>query len=501
MGIIPVGGSKKIMFFKENKYIISGLLGWLLLAFFSIARYESIASGSCYFFSFWPACGNYSSLTYKIGQTILLLASFILIAFSAKHFINLFNENKYVSNALFYVSFIFILLAFLVTPFASADLNYYFNVGSAVNQDLNPFIDDWQITNNFIYPPQANWTNGIMYGPLTLSLLSLFTFLSGNNVIIFALLWKILMIGIFALCGFLIYKIAKPHIQTSKTTFFFFWLTQPLLLFEWISNGHFDGLWLILILSAYIFATKKMWWLVFPSILIGTWIKFIPILMLPWFVLWWWQATDKNNWKNNLGQLTIGIMASSAITYLSWSKHWEGWQVFKAIGIQSKWAVSSIFSVIYYSLRPIFDLISTNPHWYLTRLVHLILLALALYFFYPYLKKIYSVILKKEKMSEMDYLKAISVSLIIYLFIWQKSFWPWYLSWLAPLVLIIQYKDNIFKKIFAWISIAPLFFYIPQMMNDADMHYLWFFYYVVILIMAYPLVQLFKSRKNDYKSS
>lgn len=489
------------MFSKENKYIFLGLFGWLLLAVFSIAQYKSIGSGSCYLFSFWPACNSYQSLAYKIGQITLLLVSFSSIAFSAKHIIGLLNENKYIPRALFYAGFVFIFLAFLVTPFASADLNYYFNVGRAVNQNLNPFVDDWQIANNFIYPPQANWTNGIMYGPLTLSLFSLFAFLSGSDVIIFALLWKVLMVGIFILCGLLIYKIAKPHIQTDKTKFFFFWLTQPLLLFEWISNGHFDGLWLIFILLAYIFATKKMWRLVFPAILIGAWIKFIPILMLPWFALWWWQETGRNNWKNNTGQLAIGVITSTAITYLSWFQYWEGWQVFKAIGIQSKWAVSSIFSVIYYSLRPAFDIISTDPHWYLTRLAHLTLLALALYFFHPYLKKIYHVTLKKEKMSEIDYLKAISVSLIIYLFIWQKSFWPWYLSWLAPLILIIQFQDNIFKKIFAWISIIPIFFYIPQMAKDGTMHYLWFFYYVVILIMTYPLIQLFKSRKNDYRSS
>lgn len=100
----------------------------------------------------------------------------------------------------------------------------------------------------------------------------------------------------------------------------------------------------------------------------------------------------------------------------------------------------------------------------------------------------------------MEYFKAISVSLMIFLFVWQKSLWPWYLSWLAPLILIAHGQDHSFKKIFTWISIAPLFFYIPQMMNNADMHYLWFFYYAVILIIAYPLAQLFKSRKNDYGS-
>lgn len=488
------------MFLKENKYILSGLLGWLFLAIFSILQYERIASGSCYFISFWPSCDHYSSLADKAGQTILLLASFSLIAFSAKHFINSLDSNRNISDKIYYISFIFILLAFFVIPFASADLNYYFNAGNAVNNNLNPFVDDWRIVNDFIYPPQANWTNGIMYGPLMLSVFSLFNFLSGNNVIVFAILWKILMICALILCGLLAYSMMKQHLKINKATFLFFWFTQPLLLFEWIGNGHFDGLWLIFILMAYIFAIKKKWWLALPSIFIGVWIKFIPILLLPWFILWWWQDVNTDNWKNNLWQLMAGTLISSAITYISWSRYWGGWQVFKAIGLQSKWAVSSIFSVMYYSLKPLFNIISENPHWYLTRIAHLFLFVTALYLFHPYLKKIYFVIIKKTSLTDMEYFKAISVSLMIFLFVWQKSLWPWYLSWLAPLILIAHGQDHSFKKIFTWISIAPLFFYIPQMMNNADMHYLWFFYYAVILIIAYPLAQLFKSRKNDYGS-
>ncbi len=487
------------------KYIYLGLLGWVLLTIFSASEYAKIIKNSCYFCVSWPFCTYSITTTKHIIQGLILLPTFLFFFFYGKYIFNYLKSNQETLNKKAYLLIIFfIICAFLIAPFGSGDTIYYFNAGKAVENGINPYTESWSIANYF-FSPNNTMTIGVMYGPIILFGFKVIYKISLGNPLIFIILWKLLMILALIIAGFLIFKLIKIYSPDSdKRIFYFFWLTQPLILFEWIVNGHFDALWLIPILLAFIFSHKKQWWLTIIFLTISIWIKFIPLLITPWFILWWWQDLNKNNYSKKSMEAILGISISTLITYFAWLPFWQGMKVFQPLILQSKWAVFSIFSTAYYTLQPSFNSLLTNQsHWILTRLIHLSLLIVAIYFAYPLFKKAFLVLFKKIPLKESDYILAIFISLLIYLFIWQKSFWPWYITWIIPLGLIVyNHKKNIYlEKILIWLSLSPLFFYAIQMLTSTKTHQLWIFYYVVITIMAYPLWQLIKWRKNNYDIS
>jgi alpha-1,6-mannosyltransferase len=277
-----------------------------------------------------------------------------------------------------------------------------------------------------------------------------------------------------------------------------FWFCQPILIWQWVGNGQFDVLWLIFLLIAILYSIKKCWWMVIVSLIIGIWIKFIPLLMAPWFALWWWQDTNKLTWKKNIFQAVIGLGISVFITAVSWKPFWEGIATLQPVALQTKWAVGSIFSVLYFSLKPTFSfLFETRAHWILTRLIHLTVGVAALWLVYPVIKKGFYILIKQNIWQPINYISAIFVSMLIYLSVWQKSFWPWYIAWLLPLGLIIFLNNRLFmlNKILVWISLSPLFFYAVWAINHATRNTdapseLWFQWLIVCVIWVYPLIQL-----------
>ena len=134
----------------------------------------------------------------------------------------------------------------------------------------------------------------------------------------------------------------------------------------------------------------------------------------------------------------IGLAIACLITILSWKRYWIGPSVFDAIILQSKWAIMSVFAVIYYSFKPLFVwLLADRAHWYLTRLAQGGLLLAILYLVYPIIKKCLAILFRKEKLESGEYVQMMLVFLAVYMMLWQKSFWPWYGAWLIPLSLIV----------------------------------------------------------------
>lgn len=402
-----------------------------------------------------------------------------------------------------YAIALFMLAAVLLVPFASNDTQYYFSLGKSVHNGVNPYTESWNIENKFFYPASDSSTVGTMYGPLTLNIFNLFYSVSGDSVVNFVIIWKILMVGVLFLVGYLVWRLIGVIDKNSdKKIFYAFWLTQPLLLFEWVGNGHFDGLWLIFVLLAFIFAQKKLWCLVVLSLVIGAWIKFIPILFAPWFLFWWWQDIDRNNWLKRAGQAVVGVIMAGCVSVLAWWPFWQGPKVFQAIILQSKWAVHSLFAALYYSLKPLsVSIFDDKAHWFLTRFLHLALFVLVIYFLYPLLKEVGRLIIRKIQWQPIQYMSAAFISLLVYLLVWQKSFWPWYVYFIIPIGLIVYIKSqNIFlKKILLWLSLAPIFFYLPWMLSGGDTIRLSFFWYVFCLVSVFPLFQLWKWRKVGYQ--
>ena len=148
--------------------------------------------------------------------------------------------------------------------------------------------------------------------------------------------------------------------------------------------------------SSHLSPRTPRWWLMVPALTVGIWIKFVPVLLVPFFALWWWQDVDKQTWKKPASNWAWSD-ACRSITVLSWRPYWVGPQVFASVISQAKFASMSIFATIYYSLKPLFVwLLADQAHWYLTRLVQGSLLMAFVYMLYPIIKNVLPYCLKKQ---------------------------------------------------------------------------------------------------------
>lgn len=493
-----------------KKAVSFGLFGWGLLAIFSIFQYSRLFSGTCYFGSSWLFCTPELTLGGKLWLWFLILVIFSSLIYSGWLFWKVFQsgDEKNSKKKIWQTILMFVFLSFLVVPFGSGDMTFYHASGRVIDEGVkNVFTEDWTRANNFVYPSIVHDNERFSYGPIMAHVFHLVYRASGGGILAFIFLWRILSIFFFALCGWLVFRFIKLlKSDTKPELFYLLWFTSPILLFEWVVSGHFDSLWLIFLFMCFIAAKKDKWWLVIPSLFIGVWIKFVPAFFVPWFALKLWQEMNKNNWKNMLGQLLGGTVLAALVTYLPWVKFWQGPVVFENITILSKWAISSVFAVTYYTLEPLFEILfSGNYHWYLTRFVHLALFLLIIYLLYPIIKKIILIIFKKAKWSEQEFISSILVSVLTYMIFWQKATWPWYVAWAIPigLVLISKYGMKYVRSIIVWISVSPLVFYIVWLFNwlfvgtDATIK-LWFFYYMVLSIYGYPIYLLFKWRRKNF---
>jgi len=502
LGAFAFGRRPQIIFMNSKSWQLAYLLTWAGAAILSLRLYFKLSQGACYFFLNWPWCAANLGSAERTMQTIVVCVIFLLLTVLGW---TLYKKNKLgglVKTSVVWLWCLLILVSgLLVAPFTSGDIIYYFGVGSSGAQGHNPYTAIREGSNPFIFPPSSGTTTGVMYGPLAVKAFSGAYILAGGNIYRFIMVWKLFMALGFAFLGLLVYrfkKILSNDEIPAKPEWALVWCSFPLLIWDWLGAGHFDVLWLAPLILALMASHYKKWWLAAPLLTIAIWVKYIPIFIAPWFVLWWWQDISRVNWKKPLQSLGAGIVLSLLVTVLSWASLWAGPQVFGALIVQSKWAVSSIFSVVYYTLHPLFlYAFKQKAHLYLTILVQSTLLLTAVYFIWPYLVRSVAILRKKLVWQSLDYIKAITVTLLVYLFIWQKSWWPWYAAWLLPLLLLLPIRGRV-TRLVAWLGAAPLLFYIPATIVGGMIDDLWVFYYAVILLIMPVVYQLYCWRKNNY---
>jgi hypothetical protein len=495
----------------SKKYlIIIYLATWLGLFGISMARYFSIWNNSCPFQTIgWLACSPQLTDVAKFSVGFLYIFVFSIFLLAARWLWKNYNEIYSVPAWIKRSFFALAVLSVFVVPFSANDLPYYFSAGETVSKGINLYVADWIHHVDFASPVIKNPLIGFSYGPLIASSFAGLYWLSGGQVLIFMFLWKLLMLLTMVLCGVLTMKLTKLFSNNNQeSTSWVFWLAQPLLLFEWVVNGHFDGLWILFVLLAIYAAKKDKWWMVLPFLAIGMWIKYIPVLLTPFFLLWWWQKLGKQTWKKLTIQMGAGAVLTALITVFSWWPFWTGPQVFSSVVVQSKWAVNSVFATLYYALQPLFEKIfGLQAHFYLTRLTQGILLLALVYMLYPFIKKGLSILFKCGQWEDGEYVQAMLIFLLVYLIVWQKSFWPWYGTWFISLGLIAYYakRNSTLFKIIAWMSSIPLIQHIILLTDSISGNpkagsTLGFYASVTIIVLVYPLYLLFRWRQKNYSA-
>lgn len=487
----------------KNVFVVSVVAGWIMMGIWSVTTlFTSNSMGDC------SALARFNLQESRYALWFLIVIIFLFILSSFLLYRNTLSIGQSLSGWSIKMLLVLpVFLALCAPPFNTHDISFYFSAGSAVSRGVNVYNEEWRMNNLFYCPTTGGNTTGIMYGPLATTAFGAVYQLSQGNPLLFIMIFKLLALGGLFLVGYMgWYLLKKECPEAVKKSWAVLWVAQPFILWHWVGNGQFDAWWLACVFGAMIMAVRKQWWLVMVLLVIGTWIKFIPLLLTPWFVLWWWQTLTRATWKRSVVQLCVGLGLVGMITYWAWLPYWRGASTLQPIIMQTKWAVTSVFAVVYYSLKPVASAVfGANAHWILTRMVHAGLMFIIVYLLWPLAKQAWSIIRHKQVWTVVEYSNAVFVSMLVYLSIWQKSFWPWYVAWILPVgLLVYQVSSSEFiKKILRWLSAVPLLFYIIWIINhqvrgtDAPSE-LWFYWVIVVLVWIVPLRYLVAWRKKDY---
>ena len=247
-------------------------------------------------------------------QASLIYILFIVFAFTL-FLCNLwlFFSNKIGLTYLKYSSISNVIILIFAYPFLSSDIfNYIFDAKILVTYNLNPYThkaldfpsDDWI---RFM-----RWTHRYSpYGPLWL-IYSLVPFTFGFGKFILTLFSFKIFIGVFHLINtYIIYQILK-QLNPNKVHFgTAFYALNPLFLIEGVVNAHNDIILATFLLLSIYFIVNKSKLLSIITLVLGFFIKYVPILNLPWLVYFF---SKKDNNYNRL--LILNIMTLGIFTYI-----------------------------------------------------------------------------------------------------------------------------------------------------------------------------------------
>lgn len=469
-----------------------------VLAFPSLFLWVRSVHGGCAWQLGWLSC----QVPKSVGQ-VWWVAGILITVFGFWAFVHkkILSQEQFLSSKMVNIFFpILAVLACIIVPLGSSDLTYYRSAGQAITHGINPFVTVWP--RSYVFGGEGlpdTTVHGFSYGPLTADLFVLVELISRGNVFFFFLVWKILMVATLFGVSWLLSFLLRKNGDVSRDNVYL--ILSPILLFEWLTNGHFDGLWVISVLLGILFARQKRWVYVAGVLTIGIWLKFLPLFTTPWFLLWWWQDT-RGQMGERVKHVLLGGGVTAILTVVAWAPYWTGREVFTPIILQSKWAVMSLFSTLYYGLSPLaLSLFGGGYHWYLTRAVQGSLAVLFLWFVWPLIKKAWQALFFRTVWGEREVVVSITIFFLAYLMVWQKSFWPWYAAWLLPFIWYVVRENILRLPVVCWVYLisAPIFFYplwfVGNLIAGKDPTPLWWFGALITVgVWGYPFFLLTRYR-------
>jgi alpha-1,6-mannosyltransferase len=472
-------------------------VSWVVLAVPSLFHLPGIIKNNCYFFDSYLTCQPSSTLS-NISNTFFIGLILATVFFFYLRLVNdgfrdfIFSRQKWL---------IFLLFSSLIilVPFATFDPFYYLGVGrDELLKGINPYIDNFVRYNPFATKYQLTEAGGVMYFPLWLYINKLIVLFSFGQIWLSLLWYKLVMLTFHLLTSWMVYLISK-EIKLEKPSLpallYFF---NPLMLFEFVGQAHFDPIMLFFSLVGLYFLVKNnfitaIFWL---SLAILT--KALAAYFLPFFLLFY-LVNNRQNLCQALLRVLIGGMLSLLLAVVFFAPYWAGLAIFDGIRWQTKWIANTLFS----GVHAIAALLA--EYFDKTNLVdHLVPRVLQVGFSITFLAYVYRLFpsflkkwLNKEKIEPLFLIASIVVFLIGYLFFFQRSFWPWYASWpFVFSVFLVGTRYDYFFKTVLILTISSLFYYlIPLLFGywSIDSYSLQILVSLVIFIP--PLVYLIKMDK------
>lgn len=299
----------------EKLLLLSNLIIYLILAIFSYSYVDLNLTLSqnpqvLWFVKSMQSLGYFNRPLATGIYVTLISTSFIFFAINLWLFLKSKVTRTYLKLATLLNTFILI----FAYPFLSSDLfNYLFDAKMILKYHANPY------THRPIDFPNDEWLRFMRwihryspYGPLWLVMSLIPAFLGFGKFILNFITFKI-FIGLFHLIN--TYLISKTLNKINPKTVLFgtaFYALNPLFLIEGIANAHNDIVLATFLLVSIYFVVSNKFTSSYFSLFLGTLIKYIPILNLPWLI--WASAKGKSKNLQTLIWLNLATMA--IFTYL-----------------------------------------------------------------------------------------------------------------------------------------------------------------------------------------
>jgi hypothetical protein len=309
----------------------------------------------------------------------------------------------------------------------------------------NPFRD---LISEFPHDPffqYPYWKNSpSAYGPLWETLAGITAWLAGDGIITNILAFKILP-GIFHLAsiavvvGFL--RRTQPQHALSGALLLGW---NPVLLYETWGNGHNDIVMMFWILLAALLISQKQYSLGVLSLVAGTLIKFIPVLLIPAAMLIGYHSLE--NLKSRFGFIVKTSLTGALLIMIAYIPFWNGMATF-SIGRRMQMFTASIPAVMYKILKPALGWSEA------ARLVSLGALGLLAIF------TLFQTFRTQKQEPTAGFLQTAFNILAFYLLVACLWFQQWYGIWLISLAPLLPVRSRRFALVFGfWVMTKQLIF-------------------------------------------
>ncbi len=317
----------------------------------------------------------------------------------------------------------------IIIPYTSKDIYAYIANGwTAAHYGVNPYdvsvgeVEDIYGRQDQMLQKVADvWRyEKLTYGPLWALISRILVSVSFGNVFCALIIFKMVSLGMHIVNCVLIYKITKKNLPMLL------YGLNPVILFEDLSNVHNDFYMTFFILLGIYFVTrKKNLFLAVASIGMATAIKYVPILLLPFIVIY---GVRQKEIKNRIKICFYCVIEYVGIMGVLYSLYFSDFNVFFGLFLQQDKYNSSLFYLLYKVLDGDINL--------LDKLKKLALGLFAIAYSYIVIK-----LLIAKKVTLHHSFEKYNVMLLIFTFVLITNFNSWYLLWIFPTMVFLKGKS------------------------------------------------------------
>ncbi len=360
-----------------------------------------------------------NSIESVIGAILFGILLIVLFYLYFKIIKNTDKEFKGLKSIILYVLIISCIFG-LMLPFTTSDIFYYMGTGWIdSNYGENPYYTTvrevrLQNLNDEILQRTGIWENQVVvYGPLWAFICKILSLLSFGNVTLLLYIFKFSSILIHILNTFLVYKITKKH------KFAVIYGLNPFIIFEMITNVHND-IYLIffILLALYFLLKKKNIVLTVIFMALATCIKYVSVLLIPFFVLYYLR--DKTVWKKIAWSFVYALLFIGIVLlcYLLYARDIN--LILISLMQQGKYR-ESIFAICL-ELSKIFNIKLLAPVKWISLLIFTVI----------FLDNLINATFRVKKNKFINSMRRCNNILLGFIFLVITNLCPWYTSWLVP---------------------------------------------------------------------